>query len=104
MSKYVVLIKYKKNNSYSGKQNKPYYCILFHGSTKYPENYPYFSANISKKTVERYAVDKENIDELFSMAKHLKTYSQKKLESKQGKIFILKANSSKLKDIISISK
>ena len=99
MSEYVVMRLNYKPNPYSGKSHLPLYELFNHTSTKYPNNAPYFSANISRKHCEFYSVEKEDIDRILKLAQNNISHGFKK-DSKKGTIFVLKLNSPSLKHII----
>ena len=99
MSKYVVMRLNYDPNPYTGKSHLPLYELFNHTSTKYSNNAPYFSANISRKHCEFYSVEKEDIDRILKLAQNNISYGFKK-DSKKGTIFVLKLNSPDLKHII----
>ena len=100
MSKYVVMRLNYKPNPYTGKSHLPFYELFNHTSTKYSNNAPYFSANISRKHCEFYSIEKQYVKILLKHAQNNISSGFKK-DSKKGKIFVLKLNSPKLKHIIS---
>ena len=99
MSKYVVMRLNYDQNPYSGKSLLPLYELFNHTSTKYPNNEPYFSANIKLSRCKFYSVEKEDIDRILKLAQNNISDGFKK-DSKKGKIFVLKLNSPDLKYII----
>ena len=99
MSKYVVMRLNYKPNPYTGKSHLPFYELFNHTSTKYKNNEPYFSANISRKHCEFHSVEKEDIDRILKLAQNNISHGFKK-DSKKGTIFVLKLNSPSLKHII----
>lgn len=99
MSKYVVMRLNYDPNPYSGKSHLPLYELFNHTSTKYSDNSPYFSADISRKRCEFYSVEKEDIDRILKLAQNNISHGFKK-DSKKGTIFVLKLNSPSLKHII----
>jgi hypothetical protein len=99
MSKYVVMRLNYKPNPYTGKSHLPFYELFNHTSTKYSNNEPYFSANISRKHCEFHSVEKKDIDRILKLAQNNISHGFKK-DSKKGTIFVLKLNSPSLKHIV----
>lgn len=99
MSKYVVMRLNYDPNPYSGKSHLPLYELFNHTSTKYLNNAPYFSANISRKHCEFYSIEKKDINRILKLAQNNISHGFKK-DSKKGTIFVLKLNSQTLKHII----
>lgn len=99
MSKYVVMRLNYDPNPYSGKSHLPLYELFNHTSTKYSDNAPYFSADISRKHCEFYSVEKKDINRILKLAQNNISHGFKK-DSKKGTIFVLKLNSPSLKHII----
>ena len=96
MSKYVIIEKLDKEfNPYTdGKNIKPLYSILFHTKTKYQDNRPYFSSMITKISIKKYSFEKDKIDIFMKIAIKIKS------KHKGTKLFILKQNSPKLKELM----
>lgn len=104
MSKYVILRLNKKPSQYSTDKGKPFYEIFCHTNTKYDNNEPYFSASLNNNFINRYSIYKEDLPIILKLAQnHIPSYSKVK-ESNQGKIFVLKTNSHKLKAITKLYK
>lgn len=102
MSRYVILRLNNEPNPYSGYADKPFYELLNHTKTKYNDNRPYFSAQLSN--IDKYSISKEDLPTMLkSIQNFIPSYSKSK-SSKEGKIFVLKTNSSKLKEIINLYK
>ena len=99
MSKYVVMRLNYDPNPYSGKSHLPLYELFNHTSTKYLNNAPYFSVNISRKHCEFYSIEKKDINRILKLAQNNISHGFKK-DSKKGTIFVLKLNSQSLKHII----
>ena len=99
MSKYVVMRLNYDPNPYSGKSHLPFYELFNHTSTKYQDNEPYFSANISRGHCVFYSIEKKDIDRILKLAQNNISHGFKK-DSKKGTIFVLKLNSPSLKHII----
>lgn len=99
MSKYVILRLNHKPNPYSGKRHLPFYELFNHTSTKYANNEPYFSANIGEKQCKFYSIEKQDLNNILKLAQNNISAGFKK-DSKKGRIFVLKLNSTKLKHIL----
>ena len=99
MSKYVVMRLNYEPNPYTGKSHLPFYELFNHTSTKYPNNEPYFSANIELSKCKFYSIEKEDINRILKLAQNNISSGFKK-DSKKGTIFVLKLNSPSLKHII----
>ena len=104
MSKYVVL-RVSENNPYLGKMHLKLYELLLHTNTKFPNNEPYFSSIVNSKSCLSHSVEKNQIAQLLKLGQnHISSFGHKKYSKKKGKIFVLKLNSQKLKEIISLMK
>lgn len=100
MSNYVIFKEnvYIKQNNVENKE----YELFFHTQTKYPDNYPYFSTNVSRYV--EYTITKENLPQMLKMAQNFIPYgrvdNRKKDKNRKTKIFVLKENSPKIKEIL----
>lgn len=92
MSKYVIIGIYPPD-IYDKKES---YTIFFHTKTKYKDNEPYFSGNISRQSVSYYAVEKEQVPNLLKIAQNQLFRTNAKKNVKRINIFVLKTNSPKL--------
>lgn len=106
MSKYVIVKKSNNSNPYSGKEDKDFYTLWFHTKTKYENNEPYMSADLSEQSCKFYAIEKKDVPSMLRQAqRHINKYRKQPIkQTKSGHIFVLKLNSPKLKDIIEYSK
>jgi len=102
MSRYVILRLNYKPKPYSGCKDKPFYELFYHTHTKYESNKPYFSAEITK--IGKYSIEKEDLPAMLKLAQNYKSNFSGCKYSKEGKIFVLKTNSLKLKEIINLYK
>ena len=96
MSKYIIVGVYPPDRY----DHKETYTIFFHTKTKYRENEPYFSTNVSRKTVDYYAVEKDQIANLLKIAQNQVYRPDVKKNVKRMHIFVLKTNSPKLEKYI----
>jgi len=89
MSKYLIFGKY-----WDEQRQKYEHTVWFHTNTKYPNNEPYFSGDIPRG-IRRHQIEKKDLENQLKCAQASKSYKGKR-HTKYYKIFVLKANSSKL--------
>ena len=95
MSKYVILGIPREDGKYTRKAT-----LFFHTNTKYPNNEPYFSSAMTKYGINKYAIKKDQISEIWKLAQK-KSFSCKRKNAKYyKKIIVLKVNSPKLKQYL----
>ena len=95
MSKYVILGIPRKDDKYTKNAT-----LFFHTNTKYPENAPYFSTSLTMYYINKYAIEKDQIQEILKLAQK-KSFSCKRKNTKYyKKIIVLKVNSPKLKQYL----
>jgi len=77
-----------------------YYSMYYHTNTKLVDNEPYWSLNLLQG--ERFSISKEDLPSKLKEAQNLLSSSKKQpiRTGKKAKIFVLKLNSPKLKEII----
>ena len=103
MSRYVILRLNNETNPYAGKDGQPFYELFTHWNSKFGEDHPYFSANLSKNAVFAQSVTKKELPAFLKQAQNFICPFNKTKYSKKGKIFVLKMNSPKLNFIRQIS-
>ena len=96
MSRYIILIDYKKKSPYSSEEGLPYLALFMEGSSKYANKRPYFGSNLDKLNMQRYSYTLEKLPEALKRAQLQKDSNNKKYVKSKAEIFVLKTNSTKL--------
>ena len=98
MSRYVILSKYAEPLHLGGDRYS-YYSMYYHTYTKYEDNKPYWSMYINQ--AERFSISKEDLPAKLKEAQMELVHRRKQQtrKSKRDKVFVLKLNSPKLKEI-----